>query len=140
MKKEIQEDWDGVRKFQSKIQAHLNASGGVIGGGATHQLRNISHNLTLLFAFSVLETVLKQLRDEGVFSEKSNGLKKLMYSSKKGLTWVDFKVADKARNERNKVAHQQETLERADCWKFIDAIEKELISWTIVVNPHVFNH
>jgi hypothetical protein len=85
IKKEIQYDWDGVRKFQTKIQVHLNASIGVIGGGATNTLRNISHNLTLLFAFSVLETVLKQLRDEGVFSEKPNSLKKLMYSSKNVL-------------------------------------------------------
>ncbi len=101
----------------------MSASGGVIGGGATHKLRNISHNLTLLFAFSVLETVLKQLRDEGIFSEKYSGLKKLMHSSKKnGLTWVDFELVDEAREERNKIAHEQKTLERAECWKFIDAI------------------
>ena len=140
IKTEIQEDWNGVRKFQSSIQVNLNASSGVIGVGATNKLRNISHNLTLLFAFSVLEAVLKQLRDEGKFSERSNGLKKLMNSSINGLFWIDFNLVDEAREERNKVAHEQKTLERGDCWKYIDAIEKELMSWNIVVNPHVFTH
>ena len=140
LKKKIQKDWDGVRKFQSMIQAHLNASGGIIGGGATHQLRNISHNLMLLFAFSVLETALKQLRDEGAFAGNSNSLKRLMYSSKNNLTWIDFKLIDEARDKRNKVAHQQKTLSRADCWKYIDAIEKELVSWNIVVDPYMFSH
>ena len=72
IKQEVEDEWQGVRSFQSRIQRHLNASGGMGRVGATHQLRNISHNLTLLFAFSVLETVLKQLRDEGVFGERRN--------------------------------------------------------------------
>ena len=80
--KQIKEEWDGVRLFQSKIQRHLNVAGGIIGGGSTHDLRNISHNLTLLFAFSVLERTLKQLKSEGVFSAKSNGLENLMLGVK----------------------------------------------------------
>ena len=140
IKQEVQEEWDGVRSFQSRIQAHLNISGGIGSTGATHQLRNISHNLTLLFAFSVLEKTLKQLRDEGVFQEKDNSLKNLMYSSKNDVPWQEFSLVDKAREDRNKVAHQQEILERAECWKYIDGIEKELVTWKVVVNPKPFTH
>lgn len=140
IKQEVQEEWDGVRSFQSRIQAHLNISGGIGSTGATHQLRNISHNLTLLFAFSVLEKTLKQLRDEGVFQEKDNRLKKLMYSSKNRVPWQDFSLIDKAREDRNKVAHQQGILERAECWKYIDGIEKELVTWKVIVNPKPFTH
>jgi len=140
IKQEVQEEWDGVRAFQLRIQAHLNVSSGIGSTGATHQLRNISQNLTLLFAFSVLEKTLKQLRDEGLFQEKYSGLKKLMHSSKKVLPWQDFLLIDKAREDRNKVAHQQEILERAECWKYIDGIENELVSWKVVVNPKPFNH
>jgi len=139
-KKEIEDDWKGVRSFQSKIQAHLNISGAIGTVGATHQLRNISHNLVLLFAFSVLETTLKQLRDEKAFEEKNNGLKALMYSSKSSIPWQDFDLIENAREDRNKVAHDQVILERGKCWKYIDGIEDELVSWKIVSNKIPFNH
>lgn len=138
--KEIKEEWDGVRLFQSKIQRHLNAAGGIIGGGSTHDLRNISHNLTLLFAFSVLERTLKQLKSEGVFSAKSKGLENLMLGSKSKLPWQDYVLVNKARVDRNKVAHCKKTLERGECWKYIDAIEAELKMWKIVSKPKVFSH
>jgi hypothetical protein len=140
IKNEIIEEWDGVRSFQSSLQAHLWASGGISSVGATHQLRNISHNLTILFAFSVFERALKQLRDENVFQERNNGLKKLMDSSKNQLPWQDFDLIDKARDDRNMIAHQKKILERGDCWKYIDGIENELVSWGIITNPQIFNH
>ncbi len=139
-KQEIEADWRGVRSFQSRIQVHLNISEGEGAVGATHQLRNISHNLALLFAFSVLETTLKQLRDEKAFEEKRNGLKALMDSSKTNISWQDFDLIDTARDERNKVAHEQKILERAKCWKYIDGIESELVSWNVVSNRIPFGH
>lgn len=139
-KQEIEDDWRGVRAFQSRIQVHLNIAGGEGAVGATHQLRNISHNLVLLFAFSVLETTLKQLRDEKAFEEKRNGLKALMYSSKTNLSWQDFDLIDTARDERNKVAHEQKILERAECWKYIDGIESELVLWSVVSSRIPFGH
>lgn len=140
-KKDIEEEWDGVRMFQSKIQAHLNASGGMGGVGSTHQLRNISHNLTLLFAFSVLEKTLVQLASEGVFKgSKYDSLKKLMNTSKKSISWVNLPLVHSAREDRNKVAHHKKILERGDCWKYIDAIEAELLSWKVIANPFLFEH
>jgi hypothetical protein len=139
-KQEIEDDWKGVRSFQSRIQTHLNISGGIGSIGATHQLRNISHNLVLLFAFSVLETTLKQLRDENVFKEKNNGLRGLMYSSKSSVPWQDFGLIDNARENRNEVAHDQVILERDECWEYIDGIENELVSWKVVSNRIPFNH
>jgi len=140
IKQEVQEEWDGVRSFQSRLQAHLNISGGIGFTGATHQLRNISHNLTLLFAFSVLERTLKQLRDEGMFQGKYNSLKKLMHSSKSMVPWQDFSLIDKAREDRNKVAHKQKILERSECWKYINGIENELVFWKVIGTPKPFNH
>ncbi len=63
-----------------------------------------------------------------------------MYSSKTNLSWQDFDLIDKAREERNKVAHDQEILERGECWKFIDGIENELVSWNVVSNKIPFDH
>jgi hypothetical protein len=140
IRQEIEEEWKGVRSFQSRIQAHLNVSSGIGSVGATHKLRNISHNLTLLFAFSVLEKTLKQLRDEKVFKEGRNCLKALMHSSKSIIPWQDFTLIDDARQERNKVAHDQEILERSECWRYIDGIENELVSWQVIPVKIPFNH
>ncbi len=140
IKQQVQEEWDGVRSFQSILQARLNAPGGLAGIGASHGLRNISHCLILLFAFSILEKVLKQLRDEGMFRQQDNRLGKLMYSSKRSVPWRNFPLVDKAREDRNRVAHRQEILERADSWNYIDGIEAELLSWKVIVNPKSFKH
>lgn len=94
----------------------------------------------MLFAFSVFETTLKQLRDERIFNEHRNGLKALMYSSQQYIPWQDFDLIDEAREDRNKVAHDQEILERGECWRFIDGIENELVAWNVVSIKTPFNH
>lgn len=63
-----------------------------------------------------------------------------MYSSKSNIPWQDFDLIDTAREERNKVAHEQVILERGICWEFIDGIENELVSWKVVSNKLPFNH
>ncbi|MDY6970370.1 MAG: hypothetical protein SVR08_17190 [Spirochaetota bacterium] len=96
--------------------------------------------MTLLFAFSVLERTLKQLRDENVFTERLNRLKALMDSSQTNIPWQDFTLIDEAREERNKVAHDQKILERGECWRYIDGIEDELVAWKVVATKIPFNH
>ena len=138
----FRKEWTSVRKFQAKIHRHLNMSGaGGIGTmGSTHELRNISHNLTLLFAFSVLEKVLKQMKDEGQFSARKDNLGTLMHSSKEMIPWSNFALVDQAREDRNKITHEQETFERSRCWNYIDAIEAELVLWNILSAPIPFKH
>lgn len=138
---DYQKEWNTVREFQNKIQRHLNATMIGVGAiGASHELRDISHNLVLLFAFSVLEDVLKQLKDEGKFNAKKNGLKCLMDSSKNSLPWQDFVSVDEAREKRNSLAHDQILLPREKCWCYVDAIEAELISWNVVKSEVSFTH
>lgn len=137
---EIQDEWDGVRSFQSRIQASLNMSGGMGSTGAPHHLRNISHNLTLLFAFSVLENALTKLCSQDPSIRTPIGLKALMRSSKKVVEWKNFSLIDTARKERDKVAHKREILDRTDCWKYIDGIESELLAWKLISNPEQFIH
>ncbi len=109
-------------------------------GFASHELRNISHNLVLLFAFSVLENVLKQLRDEGAFTERRNVLGKLMDASCSVIPWSNYNLVNDARKERNRIAHQQQIIERGKCWDYVDAIEAELVTWEILSVPIPFNH
>ena len=138
----FRKEWISVRKFQEKIQRHLNAAamGGIGALGSTYELRNISHNLTLLFAFSVLEKVLKQIKDEGKFSARNDNLGTLMHSSKESISWSNFTLVDQAREDRNKLAHEQKIFERGKCWDYIDAIEAELVLWKVLPAPLPFKH
>lgn len=137
---EYQDEWKGVRSFQAKVQRHLNVPLMGIGGFNTHELRNISHNLVLLFAFSVLEGVLKQLQDEGKFRRTRNLLGEIMAASKSAIQWLDYNKVDKAREDRNDIAHRQTIIERDKCWEYIDAIESELVGWQILSAPIPFKH
>ncbi len=135
-----QKEWNSVREFQNKIQRHLSAASTGIGGVVSHDLRDISHNLVLLFAFSVLEDVLKQMEAEGIFNEKRNVLGKLMNSSRTVIPWSDYDLVDEAREKRNGIAHEQNLIYRVDCWKYVNAIENELVSWRLIQKQKSFKH
>ena len=137
---DYQKEWNSVRKFQNRIQANLNASGMMFGTGATHAIRDISHNLVLLFAFSVFEDVLKQLKAEKHFTSDNNNLGNLMHGSQNDLPWQNFLLVDEAREKRNEIAHDQTILPRDDCWKYINAIENELVQWGVIKVQVTFQH
>jgi len=126
--------WRDVRSRQSFMQRHLLGSMGGIGSMPSIFLADPVYNLVLLYAYAVLDEVLRQLRDEGNFSSKTTKLGDLMHSSKTSLAWVNFDLVDKGREQRNDIAHCSVTIPRGECWKYIDAIEMELKSWQIV-NP-----
>jgi len=98
---------------------------------STHLL-DFANNLALVFAYGVLEDVLKQLRDERTIVCDKWGLKNLMAQSKHSLDWIDFRLVDKGRDRRNDIAHRGVVLARGECWKYVDAIEKEMLQWGIL--------
>ena len=112
----------------------------VFGTGATHAIRDISHNLVLLFAFSVFEDVLKQLKSKKYFTSDNNNLGNLMHKSRNHLPWQDYILVDEAREKRNEIAHDQAIFPRDDCWKYIDAIENELVQWGVIKCQATFQH
>ena len=128
----LRKSWRTVCHIRGLVETNLaSASLGVIGGGVSGEFRDLSHNLVVLFAFSVLQDTLEQLAHEEVFAEK-RGLKGLMESSKKALPWVDYDKVDTGRDKRNDIAHERIFLPRLECWEYIDAIEKELIAWEVL--------
>lgn len=130
MLSDVRAGWRSVRTFQEWGGAQLG--GPSRSGAPSHRFRNFAHSLILLFAFSVFEDVLKQLRDEGVFTCQSSLLGRLMQTSHSVLPWVDFDVVDGARRDRNEIAHEQRIIKRATCWEHVDAIEAELTAWEVL--------
>ena len=86
----IRKSWDTVRMAEARVKT--NAAAGMFGGGVplTMDFVDFSHSLVLLFAFSVLEDVLHQSRDEGRFESGNSKLGTLMFASKDALSWIDF--------------------------------------------------
>lgn len=130
---DIQADWRVVRSSQDRVARNLAAGMSGIGGiGQSHEFRNFAHALCLFFAFSVLEKVLLELRDQGKFGCQRSQLQELMRVSASVLPWHNYTLVDQGRISRNKIAHEQAVIERSEIWRFIDAIEMELKAWSIV--------
>ena len=128
---ELRNSWNGVRELRKSIQASLLGS---FAQGASFVIfiADAAHNLPLVHVYSVLNEVLLQLREEKHFECKNFFLGHLLTNSKNCLPWRDFDLVKEGADRRNDIAHRGKILPRGDCWKYIDAIEKELIGWEIV--------
>ena len=130
---EVRRTWGTVRILQARVRANLFAGMGIF-RGVTRGFWDLSHSLVLLFAFSVLEDLLKQVRKEQKL-KCGYQLGAMMHKSQSVLSWTDFGTVDEGRECRNSLAHDQVIPPRADSWKYINAIERELIAWGILDGP-----
>jgi hypothetical protein len=128
---ELRKSWNGVRKIRNKVQRSLLASHAQ-GASSVILIADIAHNLTFIHAYSVLNDVLLQIRNEKRFKCTSFFLRPLMKASKDKLSWNNFNIVMEGVERRNDIAHKGKIIPRGDCWKYIDAIEKELVSWNII--------
>ena len=128
---ELRKSWNGVRIFRERIQAATLGSFAQ-GGSFVIFIADAAHNLPFFHACSVLNNVLLQLEDEGYFKCNSIFLGALLERSENALPWKDFNLIKEGVDKRNNVAHKGEVIPRRECWKYIDAIESELVSWKIV--------
>jgi hypothetical protein len=54
-------------------------------------------------------------------------------TSQDALKWVNYPLIKEIVNHRNDLAHRAVFVPRGDCWRYIDAIEAELVAWGIVL-------
>ena len=108
---QTQDSWKAVRSAQARVET--NTFTAFMGGGVlTPDFIDFNYCLVLVFAYSVLDDVLEQLRDEGKFQSGRSNLKSLMDASRSNLAWVDFTQVNEGRENRNLVAHQLTILPR----------------------------
>jgi hypothetical protein len=128
----IRESWRTVRMLQAKIDTTMSAHLFSLVPAMTN-FRVVPESLLLLFAVSVLENTLEELRNQGVFVYKGRGLKGLMdASSKTDLPWQNFENIQKIKDRRDGVAHHHEILHNGECAEYLDAIAKELLAWGVL--------
>lgn len=125
--KSLRSNWATVRASQDLIVRSLAAaSGGFFSIGAPDQLRNVSHAIVLLFACSVLEQALQQLRREGGFQLRTRRLGDMLDGSRNVLPWRDLKGVCAAVTLRDEIAHRRHVPPRAETWAAMEAVERGL--------------
>jgi hypothetical protein len=129
---EIRLTWQGAKKLRARLKANVIANPGAIGSQPSVTLADVAHNLPLIQAFAVLNDVLEQLRDEGRFKCKGRLLGQLMAASTSALPWRDYDLVALGVAKRNDVAHKAKVLKRADCLRFMNAVEAELAAWRVL--------
>src|SRR3990167_3302645 len=128
VKIELRESWNTVLESKKMIQANIVFA--FAGGGyVSKTFKDLAYSMTLLFAFSVVEKALIQMRDEGSFSCGSSQLGELMKKSRGSINWIDFDGIDQARVNRNEVAHNHKWIDLHVCLEYLDKIELELVNW-----------
>ncbi len=131
IKSEIQSLWNGIHKMANVPRKYT-----VPLRGKTYSYPAAPkdfHNLPFLLAYSVLDSVLSELSQQGVFACGSWMLGKKMEASRSNLPWQDYVLIEKGREQRNALAHGSVLLSRDECLQYISAVERELIAWQVVV-------
>ena len=128
---EIRKQWDGVLALRQRIKRNLFA-GAARGGTFSHFAADCAYNLPFLHACSVLNDALRQMCEEGVFTSTKHTLGALTKSAQNQVSWVNYSAVKKMVTERNSLAHRAVILPRGDCWDYLDVIEAELRSWSII--------
>jgi hypothetical protein len=125
--------WEFVRRSRNVTVGNCNAASWAIGFNQTG-MRDLCFNLLLASAFSVLEDVLRELRDQGTFASKSNRLGLLMANSRSVLPWLDWQAVDAGRIDRNQSVHARIYLPHARCRDYIASVERELVAWQVLAS------
>jgi hypothetical protein len=128
---EARDGWEFVRSSRNVIVGNCNVATFAVGFNQAG-IRDLCFNLLLASAFSVLEKVLRQLRDEGKFAGRDNRLGLLMSNSRSVLPWVDWALVDAGRSDRNSSVHARTYLPHTKCRDYIAAIERELVAWVVL--------
>jgi hypothetical protein len=128
-KLEIARDWVVVRKLCEGSHLQWQSENGSV---INESRPDDSYNLPLVLAYCVLDTCLDELVAQGVFSCATWKLKPKMEASRGPLTWKDYHLVDTGRDRRNDLAHRAKLETKADCLRYVQAVEDELKGWGIL--------
>jgi len=131
----IRESWRTVRTIEAEMESNLNAGLFSLVPKATGFSR-YAESLLLLFAVSVLEDALKQLRVERVFRSRGDSLGLMMEESKEILPWVNYADVYAVKERRNSIAHDRMFLRSGECSQSLVVIAVELLAWGGLENDY----
>ena len=93
------------------------------------------YNLPFVLAYAALDEVLGELVKQGTVPRQKKARPLLgakMEASRSVLPWRNYVLVESGKAARNDLAHNAKLLDKAACFKFIDAIEAELKYWGVL--------
>jgi hypothetical protein len=93
------------------------------------------YNVPFMLAYAVLDQVLTEFMHQGIFKCRDRNRSMLgekMNASRPSVRWQDYDLIEKGKFARNELAHEAKIVDRANCFIFIDAIERELKTWSVI--------
>jgi hypothetical protein len=130
VKSDIARQWVALRSLCRGSHRTSAVPGGYINETPPDEF----YNLPFVLAYAVLDQVLDELMDQGAL-QKPKGRPMLgakMAASKADLQWTDYDLVAVGKVARNALAHDAKLLAKADCFRFVDAIEGELKAWGLI--------
>jgi hypothetical protein len=127
----IAQEWAAVRKLCASSHRQSQIPGGPFMNETPPES---FYNLPFLLAYAVLDQMLAELIDQGTIQcqKKRPLLGDKMAASSNAIPWQDYALVDSGKTARNELTHDARLLGKADCFRFIDAIENELKAWRVL--------
>lgn len=126
---EITQQWAVVRRFCVGSHRQYLVGGVFVNETPPEEF----YNLPLILAFAVLDQVLTELINQGEIPKPQRALLGArVLASSTVLQWINYALVDEGKTVRNKLAHEARLIGKLECLAFIEAIEVELKSWSIL--------
>lgn len=128
---EFAQEWAAVRTLCAGSHRQYQIGGGPF---INETPPESFYNLPFLLAFAVLDQVLSELIDQGTIQcqKRRPLLGDKMAASANAIPWQDYALVDRGKTARNELAHDATLLGKADCFRYIDAIENEFKAWSVL--------
>jgi hypothetical protein len=127
---EVTQQWAVVRRFCAGSHRQYLVGGVFVNETPPEEF----YNLPLILAFAVLDQVLTELIGQGTIPQpKRPLLGARMHASSTVLRWINYALVDSGKTARNNLAHEARLIGKLECLAFIEAIEVELKSWSILM-------
>jgi hypothetical protein len=134
MVEQLRSEWRTVEKTLSDIDYDYRWVGW-FGVSLRDDYAELGSALCLLFAVSIVEHALLQMREEGRFSCARSSLGELMSASRRAsVPWVDLATMNEIREQRNRLAHMGLRPKEVDSRRYISIIGRQLASWGLVAS------
>lgn len=127
-REDAKKSWEECKVIHGNIRRFAMAGN----FGPAVLIADLAHNLTLIQAYAALGVALLYKLGKPVTNKTS--LKSLITQCEEAnlVTWKDLTLMDEGREKRNDVAHHAKWINRAEVFKYAEAIQEELIAMGIL--------
>ena len=127
-RQDVARQWSVICKLCQESRRQYQIAGGIINETRPED----SYNLPFVLAYALLDQVLSEMCDQGLFLCSSWQLGAKMAASKAALAWLSYGDVEAGKTARNELAHEGKLVSKNDCLRYVRAVGLELHHWKII--------